>query len=75
MRGMGIFVLILKEIRHRKVNFVLACLAVVTAVTLYIGFSTAGKASKREVARLMLLPGYNMQIISKEPIPLSMPLK
>ncbi|MHC4743659.1 MAG: ABC transporter permease [Planctomycetota bacterium] len=66
---MGIFVLILKEIWHRKVNFVLACLAVVTAVTLYIGFFTAGKASERETARLMLSMGYNMQIISKEADP------
>ena len=62
MADMGIFVLILKEIWHRKVNFVLACLAVVTAVTLFIGFSTAGKASERETARLMLSMGYNMQI-------------
>lgn len=67
--GMGILALILKEIWHRKVNFVLSCLAVVTAVTLFIGFFTAGKASERETARLMLSMGYNMQIISKEADP------
>ena len=62
---MSIFVLILKEIWHRKVNFLLAWLAVVTAVTLFIGFFTAGKASERETARLMLSMGYNMHIIAK----------
>ncbi len=66
---MGTVGLILKEIWHRKVNFVLGCLAVVTAVTLFIGFFTAGKASERETARLMLSMGYNMQIISKSADP------
>ena len=66
---MSIFVLILKEIWHRKVNFLLAWLAVVTAVTLFIGFFTAGKASERETARLMLSMGYNMHIIAKEADP------
>jgi len=69
MGGMAIISLILKEIWHRKVNFVLGCLAVVTAVTLFIGFFTAGKASERETARLMLSMGYNMQIISKSADP------
>lgn len=61
--------LILKEIRHRKINFALGLLAVVTAVTLFIGFFTAGKASNRETARLMLSMGYNMQIIAKDADP------
>jgi len=61
--------LILKEIRHRKVNFVLGVLAVVTAVALLIGFFTAGKAAQRETAKLMLSMGYNMQIISKDADP------
>lgn len=69
IRGMSIVGLILKEIRHRKVNFVLGLLAVVTAVTLFIGFFTAGKASERETARLMLSMGYNMHIISKDADP------
>ncbi|HLB74006.1 MAG TPA: FtsX-like permease family protein [Sedimentisphaerales bacterium] len=69
IRGMVVFSLILKEIWHRKVNFVLSCLAVVTAVTLFIGFFTAGKASERETARLMLSMGYNMHIISKQADP------
>lgn len=66
MRGMSIVGLILKEIRHRKVNFVLGLLAVMTAVALFIGFFTAGAASERETARLMLSMGYNMHIIAKD---------
>jgi len=62
---MSILALILKEIRHRKINFALGLLGVVTAVTLFIGFFTAGKASNRETARLMLSMGYNMHIIAK----------
>jgi ABC-type lipoprotein release transport system permease subunit len=63
---MSIVSLILKEIRHRKVNFVLGLLAVMTAVALFIGFFTAGAACERETARLMLSMGYNMHIIAKD---------
>lgn len=66
MRGMSIVSLILKEICHRKVNFVLGLVAVMTAVALFIGFFTAGAASERETARLMLSMGYNMHIIAKD---------
>lgn len=62
---MSTLALILKEIRHRKTNFVLGLGGVVMAVTLFIGFFTAGKASNRETARLMLSMGYNMHIIAK----------
>lgn len=63
---MSITGLIYKEIRHRKINFVLGLLAVVTAVALFISFFTAGKGANRETARLMLKMGYNMHIISKD---------
>src|SRR4030042_979941 len=63
---MSIVSLILKELRPRKVNFVLGLLAVMTAVALFIGFFTAGAASERETARLMLSMGYNMHIIAKD---------
>ncbi len=62
---MSIIGLIYKEIRHRKINFILGLLAVVTAVALFISFFTAGKGANRETARLMLSMGYNMHIISK----------
>jgi putative ABC transport system permease protein len=57
--------LILKEIRHRKVNFLLSLLAAVTAVALLISFFAASKASERETARLMLSMGFNVHIVSK----------
>lgn len=57
--------LIYKEIRHRKINFLLSLLAVVVAVALFISFFTTGKASQRETARLMLSMGYNLRIIPK----------
>lgn len=62
---MSTLALILKEIRHRKINSLLGLLAVTTAVALFISFFTAGKASNRETARLMLSMGYNMHIIAK----------
>jgi len=55
--------LILKEIIHRKGNFLLSLLAVVVAVALFISFFTASKASERETARLMLSMGYNLHIL------------
>jgi len=55
--------LILKEIIHRKANFLLGLLAVVAAVALFISFFTASYASERETARLMLSMGYNLHII------------
>lgn len=63
---MTIFGLILKEILHRKINFALGSIAVTTAVALFISFFTAGKASNRETARLMLSVGFNLNIISKD---------
>jgi ABC-type lipoprotein release transport system permease subunit len=58
--------MILKELWHRKVNFLLAVLAVTTAVAFLVAFFTASKASERETARLMLAMGYNLHVIAKE---------
>jgi ABC-type lipoprotein release transport system permease subunit len=55
--------LILREILHRKTNFLLSVLAVTVAVALFISFFTAGVASQRETARLMLQMGYNLHIV------------
>jgi len=57
--------MILKELWHRKVNFLLAVLAVTTAVAFLVAFFTASKASERETARLMLSMGYNLHVIAK----------
>lgn len=58
--------LILREILHRKTNFLLSVLAVTVAVALFISFFTAGVASERETARLMLQMGYNLHIVPED---------
>ncbi|MCU0915925.1 MAG: FtsX-like permease family protein [Planctomycetes bacterium] len=63
---MVILRMILKELWHRKVNFLLAVLAVMTAVAFLVAFFTASKASERETARLMLKMGYNLRIVAKD---------
>jgi ABC-type lipoprotein release transport system permease subunit len=63
---MSILSLIYKEIIHRKVNFIFSLLAVMTAIALFVSFVTAGKASNRETARLMLSMGFNLHIISNQ---------
>lgn len=63
---MSVIRMVLKEMWHRKVNFVLAVLAVTTAVAFAVAFFTAAKASERETARLMLSMGYNVHIIAKD---------
>ncbi|RKY85646.1 hypothetical protein DRQ09_07015 [candidate division KSB1 bacterium] len=63
---MRIFHLIIKEIIHRKTNFLLSFLVVVIAVALFVSFFTTGQASKRETVRLMRDIGFNLRIISKK---------
>jgi len=63
---MKILHLILREIIHRKLNFIFSLLAIVTAVALFVSFFTTGQASKRETTRLMRDIGFNLRIIPKE---------
>ncbi len=63
---MKLFQLILKEAFHRKLNFLLSLLAIVTAVALFAAFLTTARASKRETTRLMRDIGYNLRILPKE---------
>ncbi len=63
---MSVFKLILKEIVHRKFNFLLSVLAVTTAVAFLVSFYTTGEASKRETIRLMRDMGYNLRIVSQD---------
>ena len=58
--------MILKELWHRKVNFLLGVLAVTVAVAFFVAFQTAARASNRETARLMLSMGYNLHVIAAE---------
>lgn len=62
---MRVFMLILKEVLHRKVNFLLSALGVVAAVAILVAFFTTGEASKVETTRLMRDIGYNLRIIPK----------
>jgi len=61
-----LFKLIYKEILHRKLNFVLALLAVTFAVAFFVSFFTANEASNRETIRLTRDMGFNLRIIPKE---------
>jgi len=63
---MTILGLIFKEIIHRKINFILGLLAVVTAVALFVAFVTTGQAYRRETRRVMRDMGQNLRIIPKE---------
>jgi len=63
---MTILGLIFKEIRHRKINFMLGSLAAVTAVALFVAFITTGRAYRRETRRIMRDMGQNLRIIPKE---------
>ena len=63
MRVLG---LIVKEIRYRKLNFVLSLFAVVTAVALFVVFITAGEAYRKETRKIQLGLGQNLRIIPKE---------
>lgn len=58
--------LVLHELAHRWVNTLLALIAVVTAVAMYVMFYTTGEAADRETTRIMRDLGYNLRIIPKE---------
>jgi ABC-type lipoprotein release transport system permease subunit len=60
---MSTLALIFKEIRHRKLNFLVSVLAVVAAVAFFTSFFTAAQASNRETTRLMRDMGFNLRII------------
>ncbi len=62
---MNVFPLILKEIRHRKLNSLLALLGIAVATALYVGFFTTGAAADRETTRLMRDIGFNLRIVPR----------
>ena len=59
-------ILVLKEIVHRKTNFLLSLLSIIVAVALFVSCFTMGAASKRETSRLMREMGFNLRIIPKD---------
>lgn len=62
---MFILRLLLREIQHRKLNFLSALIAVMVAVALFVGIMTVSDASRRETKRLMRDLGFNLLIVSK----------
>jgi ABC-type lipoprotein release transport system permease subunit len=58
--------MVVKEIWHRKINFLLAVLAVAVAAAFVVAFVTAARASERETARVMLTMGYNLHVIARQ---------
>lgn len=58
--------LIIKEIIHRKFNFLLGMLAIIIAVAFFVFFFTTSEASKRETIRLTRDMGFNLRIIPQK---------
>jgi putative ABC transport system permease protein len=58
--------LILRELAHRKLNFLLSVTAVVATVALFVAFLTTAEAAKRETVRVTRDIGFNLRIIPKE---------
>jgi len=63
---MTTFQLILREIAHRKLNFLLSLAGIGMAVSLFVAFFTTGQAARRETTRLMRDLGFNLRIIPRE---------
>lgn len=62
---MSMLRLLLREIGHRKLNFLLGLLSVVAAVVLFVAVLTMSDASQRETVRLMRDMGFNILIVPK----------
>ncbi len=63
---MKILSLIVKEIVHRKLNFLLSVLAIVMAAGLFVFCWTTGAASHRETVKLMLGSGFSLRIVPQD---------
>jgi len=62
---MSIARLVLREIAHRKLNFLSGVVSVVAAVALFVAVLTMSDASQRETTRLMRDMGFNILIVPK----------
>ena len=63
---MAVWELIVREMFHRKLNFLLSALAVLGTVALFVAFLTTAEGSKRETVRVTRDVGFNLRIIPKE---------
>ena len=61
---MSALTLILKEIAHRRVQALLAALAVAAAAAMFVVVSAAGKASNADTARRMMRIGQDVSLVS-----------
>jgi len=59
----SIFRQVLKEIAHRKWNFLLSVVAVIAAVACFIASITMFRGTERETSKIMLGPGFNLRIL------------
>jgi len=57
--------MLIKEIAHRKLNFLLGLVSVAAAVALLVSVLTMSDASERETVRLMRDMGFNILIVPK----------
>jgi len=57
--------MLLKEIAHRKLSFLLGVVSVIAAVALFVAVLTMSEASQRETTRLMRDMGFNVLIVPK----------
>ncbi len=62
---MSVFLLVLKELVHRKLNFLLSVLAILGAAALFVSYFTTAEASRRETARVTRDLGFNLRIIPR----------
>ena len=58
--------MLLREMAHRKLNFLLGLISVAAAVALFVGVLTMSDASQRETTRLMRDMGFNILIVPKD---------
>ena len=62
---MSVLKMLIKEIGHRKLNFLLGLVSVVAAVALLVAVLTMSDASQRETTRLMRDMGFNILVVPK----------
>lgn len=58
--------LVLRELWHRKLNFLLGALAVSTAVAVVVAYVTTAEAAQRETVRVTRDLGFNLRIIPRD---------
>lgn len=63
---MSVLRLVLRELCHRRTDFLLALVAVTVAVTMFVGILTLSDGMRREIVRLMRNLGFNVLILPED---------